>query len=509
MTDSTIRMKRITKNTLLLFVRMLVLTIVNLYAVRLLLGGLGKSDYGLFNAIAGVVMMSSCIVPVLSQAVQRFYSYLSGKGRFDQLQEVFSTSVNIIFITCLLLIVIFETIGVWFVNTQMNIPTDRIYAANIIFQFATVSFFTTLLQIPYTAAIFAHEDMNVFAYVSCLDCLLKLLSALLIGLSPFDNLISYSFCLMISSMVVLSTYYSYTRRKYQECNYIRLKSTRYYSRILSFTGWSMLGSLAGVGLIQGSTILLNIFFGPIINAAFAIAISIYNAMLALGNCIILAFRPQMIKSYAVDDYKALNTLFSVSNKCILYLLAIVSIPLYMELERVLDIWLGDVTNETVLFVKLMLIYTICLSISSPITTIIQATGRIKHYYVFCDSMTLMHLPIAFILLKFNLPSESVLYSMIGVALIAHFIRIIVLKKEYIQFSMKTYLFEFMFRGAIIIAISTILSLSIKDILNNSIGGHIVSILFSIMLTTTLSIVFGTNVNERMQILSIVKKLIRK
>lgn len=503
------KFKRITQNTLMLFVRILVLTIVNLYAVRLLLQGLGTCDYGIYNAVAGVVTLSSCLIPVFSQAIQRFYSYLSGKGETEKLQTVFSVSTNVVICFCILLFLIFETVGIWMLNSQMTIPDNRLYAANIAFQFAMYSFFFTLLQIPYTAAIYAHEEMGVYALVSCLDCVLKLLAALLIGIFAIDNLVFYSISLCLIAIIVFTTYMTYAKKHYTECRYTLIKSKSKYKKLLSFTGWSMLGSMAGVGLIQGSAILLNIFFGPLANAAFAIAISIYNATLSLANSIVLAFRAPMIKAYAANERQTLDVMFGISNKCILYLLVAIAIPIFTEMEQVLTIWLGSPTVEAITFARIILIYTVCLSISSPITTIIQATGNVKFYYICTDSMTLMHLPLAYMMLKRGMPSYSVLLSMLGIIIIAHIIRIVILKSCHKSFKLRTYLQEFLLRGLTITVISYLVTSTFRSYIDNDTIRLLMVIMVSPMITIILFAVFGTNSSERHQIIKIAMNFIKR
>ena len=475
------KLKRITQNTLMLFVRILILTIVNLYAVRLLLRGLGACDYGIYNAVAGVVTLSSCLIPVFSQAIQRFYSYLSGKGETEKQQTVFSVSTNVVICFCIILFLIFETAGIWMLNSQMMIPENRLYSANIAFQFAMFSFFFTLLQIPYTAAIYAHEEMGIYALVSCLDCVLKLLAAFLIGITAIDNLVFYSISLSIIAIIVFTTYMAYAKKHYTECRYTFIKSKSKYKKLLSFTGWSMLGSMAGVGLIQGSAILLNIFFGPLVNAAFAIAISIYNATLSLANSIVLAFRAPMIKAYAANEMKILDVMFGISNKCILYLLSAI----------------------------IILIYTVCLAISSPITTIIQATGNVKFYYICTDSMTLMHLPLAYIMLRLGMPSYSVLLSMLSVIIIAHIIRIVILKRCLKSFKLRTYLQEFLLRGLVITIISYLTTSIFRTYIDKEIIRLLTVFMVSPMITIILFAMFGTNSSERHQLFKIAINLIKR
>ena len=271
----------------------------------------------------------------------------------------------------------------------------------------------------------------------------------------------------------------------------------------------MLGSMAGVGLIQGSVILLNIFFGPLINAAFAIAISLYNAILSLANSIILAFRAPMIKAYAVGEMQSLDTMFGISNKCILFLLGTATIPLFIEMKQVLTLWIGSPSEEMVTFGQLILIYTMCLSLNSPITTIIQATGNIKKYYVCTDSMTLMHLPIAYIMLRLGCPSYSVLLSMIFVIIIAHTIRIIILCRCHETFNLHKYLIEFLLQGVALLVISFIITSIIKQHLSPSIINTAVIFIVSPIITLTLFAIFGISQTERHNIRTMAIKFIKR
>lgn len=351
--------------------------------------------------------------------------------------------------------------------------------------------------------------MGAYAAISCLDCLLKLVAAFIIGLTSADKLVVYAACLAASSLIIFSIYRSYAKHNYQECKYKLVKNWGEYKGLLSFTGWSMLGSMAGVGLIQGSAILLNIFFGPLANAAFAIASSIYNAFLSLGNSIVLAFRAPMIKAYASGENQMLDTMFGISNKCILYLLAAIAIPLFIEMQEVLSLWVGNTTSDMVTFARLMLIYTIGLSLNSPITTIMQASGRIKYYYICTDSMTLMHLPIAYLLLKLGAPPYGVLLSMIGVIVIAHAIRIIMLHKSHSSFDLHNYCFGFLLRGIILLFISGGASYFVSTGISTGILRLIVVLFSSPAITIALLVTLGTNKHERQQLSALVMKFIRR
>lgn len=434
------RNKRIAGNTAILFLRIFVLTMVNLYAVRILLERLGADDYGIFNAVAGVVTATAFINGALDITIQRFYSIALGKGDMKQMKDVFSASINIITGISVILFLVFEILGLWFINSHMTIPANRLYAANVSFHFAIVSFIITIAQIPFSAAILAHEDIKAYTILSTLDCFLRFASAFFIGYLLIDNLIFYNIGLMATAVIVFSGYIFYIRHNYAECRYNRVKDRKLTWQILSFSGWTMLGPVARVGMVQGNTILLNIFFGPVANVAFAIAMQINNAFGTLANCIILALRPPMIKAYAENNVQYLNNLFSASNKILFYLLLIVSVPFIMEMEAILKLWLNNaVTPQIVIFSQLIIVFVIVMAMNNPITIIIYAVGKIKEYHILVESITLLCLPLTWFMFKRGYQAHYVIYVMIGILGVAHIIRIICLKHIYKAFSVKQYI----------------------------------------------------------------------
>ena len=300
----TTRTKNIASNTFFLFVRMLVITFLNLYIVRVIIRRLGIEDYGIFNTIAGVVTIASFLTGVLSLSVQRYFSFYIGKNDIQKQTEIYSSCINIIAILSIFVILIFETIGLWFVNTQLVIPTARMVAVIWLYQFTIFTFIFSLFQIPYTAAIFAHEDIGIYAIVSTIECFLRLGAALLIGKFMIDNLSLYGACLLISSIIIFTIYIWYSKRRYQECCYTKNTDKRLYKELLSFSGWTLFGNIANIGMQQGNIILLNIFFGATINAAFGVALQINNAFGSLCNSIIIPLRPAMIKAYAELVYQS-------------------------------------------------------------------------------------------------------------------------------------------------------------------------------------------------------------
>ena len=426
---------------------MAAITVINLYAVRLLLRVLGQEDYGTFNAVAGVVLASAFINTTLAICIQRFYSYSMGEGKSEKLSDIFSASMNIIVALSLLLFIIFETAGTWFVYNMMSIPPDRLDAAYIVFQFSIATLCLGLLQLPYTAAIFAHEEMGIFALVSLSECLLRLIVVLLISIVPYDGLVFYGTGLFAVAVIIFILYSAIARFRYPECRYHRHVGKDIYKSLLSFSGWTMYSALAAVGTTQGITVLLYMFFGPVATAAFAISQQVLHAFQTLSNSIVVAFRPAMVKSYAEKSYAFLNKMFNVNNKFILYLQLIVAIPLILELRTIFGWWLGNVSEQTITFSRLIIIYMVCLSLHNPVTTIVQSTGRIKHYCLCVDSIILFCLPICWLAFRLGAPSEAGVVILIAVCFIAHCVRLIILRRVYPEFHYMPYL-----RGFVVPAI---------------------------------------------------------
>lgn len=443
---------RIASNTILLFLRMFVITIINLYAVRIVLKGLGDVDYGIFNTVAGVITVSAFISGVLSVSMQRFYSYAIGEGTFDKLKEIFSASIHIILILVVVVVLLFETVGLWFVDTQLTIPAERMDAMLTIYHFALCAFVFSLIQIPFMAAVFANEDMGIYAAISIVECLLKLLAAFLILQVTNDGLVFYGRTIMLIAIFVACLYFMVCKIRYKEYHYVRIQDKSLYRKLLSFSGWTLFGSIANTSIIQGSTILLNVFFGPIVNAAFAIALQINNAFIALGNTMVLSFRPAMIKAYAEKQHDFLNKLFSICNKFLLYTLLAIAIPIFSEMETILNLWLDHVTENTVLFSRLIIIYIVCMAQSNPITIIVQASGRLKSYHLPVESVTIASLPLSYLFFVFGLPSWFVFVSIISTCLIAHVVRLWCLKHMF-DFSITRYCRTLLLPGAIVVLVS--------------------------------------------------------
>lgn len=502
--------QRIATNSIVLFARMFFITIINLYSVRLVLEGLGAEDYGIFNAVAGVVMMSSFVSGVMELSVQRFYSVAMGRNDEKSLNEIFSISTKILFLLAAVLLLVFETVGIWFLETKLNIPESRMFATRFCFQFSLFAFLFSIMQIPFSSAIFAHENMGDYALISSIDCVLKVIIAYMLGVVVYDGLIFYSGGLLLVSFIVFSMYSVYCTRNYKECKYRRVKNASLARKLMSFSGWTLFGSVSKVCMIQGNTILLNIYFGPIVNVAFAISQQINNAFNALCNSMVLAMRPAMIKSYAEGSYGYLNMLFSVSNKFIYYVLLIVALPMISEMNTILHLWLGDsVTPQIVLFSRLVILYVVCLAMNNPITTIIQASGHIKYYHLSVESITLLCLPVSWLFFKLGFPAEYVFVSMIGVCVLTHFVRLVCLRHYYPEFSILNYFCSLCIPAMLI----TVAGCMFTYFLHGIAGGYILSAVLAFILEPLvvgmLVYAFGLNRKEREAVSKMLKKISKK
>lgn len=505
MSELSVKNKRIAFNTILLYIRMIVVLLINLYTVRVVLRALGEEDYGIYNVVAGIITMLASFSGVFSSATQRFLSYSLGEGNIRQLNRIFSASTNIFLGISLITILLGETIGLWFVNTHLVIPPDRLIASNWIYQFSMVSFIASMLSAPYLAASIAHEDMTLFAIVTTIDAVLKLGFAFAIPYIPIDHLVFYGFSLLIVQLFTFSFYFISCRKRYSECHYVATSDWKLHKEILSFSGWTLFSSFAVIGVNQVIAILINIFFGPLVNAALAIAIQIISALSTFCNSFIMAVRPPMIKAYAEKRFDYLKRVFSVSNKFTYYCMLIIAIPLILEMPHVLHIWLGEVSKQTILFCQLGVVYSVILSLCNPISVIVQATGKMKQFTIPVEMATISTPIIVYILFKLGFAAKSAFFAMISVVVLSHIIRLIYLKKVFPEVSLKSYIIGFVLPafGVTVLAVPACL------IVHTSIISDIIRFtcicISSIIFVVGLSLFFGLDSSEKVLLKSLIKK----
>ncbi|MGQ1946432.1 lipopolysaccharide biosynthesis protein [Geofilum sp. OHC36d9] len=401
---------------------------VTLYTVRVVLSVLGEVDYGLYTVIGGVVTMFAFLSNTMASASQRFYSFELGRRDFVRLKQVFSLTFIIYVGIAIFILLLAETVGLWFLNTQMTIPADRLNAANWVYQFSVFAFVVNVLSIPYNAAIIARENMKAFAYISILEALLKLAIVYILVIFSFDKLKLYAVLMFGVTFLISFSYFLYAYKKYKECKVIYYWDRQLFSTLVSYSGWSLFGSLSGIARNHGVNILLNLFFNPIVNAARAIAYQVSNAISQFATNFSTAVRPQIIKYYASNETELMMQLVFKSSKFSFFLLYIFSLPLILETNFVLNIWLKSIPDYAGLFTTLVIVVALIDSLSYSMMTVAQATGKIRNYQIWVGGTQLMNLPVSYLFLKLGYPPESTMYVAIVFSVICLFIRLVLLKK---------------------------------------------------------------------------------
>lgn len=427
-TDSLSNNKRIAKNTLLLYFRMIIIMGVQLYTVRVILNTLGSSDYGLNNVVGGVVTMFAFLSSTMATASQRYFAYEIGKGNKDQLQKTFSMTLLIYCMIGVIILLLAETIGLWFLNNKMTIPPDRLTAANWVYQFAILSFILTMFQVPYDAMVIAHERMNIFAYVSILEVSMKLLIVYLLVILPSDKLITYAILGFCVTFIITSIYKTYCLRNFTESHFKYYWSKPLFKEITSYSGWNLFGAMASLMNNQGINIILNIFFGPVVNAARAIAFQVNTSLNQFVQNFLISTRPQITKYYAQGENDKMLKLVFQSSKFSFFLIFFFALPILFEIPFIFQIWLKNIPEYTVLFTRLIIIGALIDALSYPLMAAAQATGKIKGYQSIVGTTMLLNVPTSYILLKLGFEAEYVFYTAIVNSVVCLFIRLIMLRK---------------------------------------------------------------------------------
>ncbi len=450
--------RRITKNALMLYFRMFLSMGVSLYTSRVVLHILGVEDFGIYNVVGGVVLMFSFLSSSMANATQRFLSFEIGKNDYIQLKKVFSMSVNIHALITLIILILAETIGVWFLNSKLNIPIQRLDAANWVYQFSILTFMLTVMGVPYNAIIIAHERMDVYAYVSIIEVTLKLIIVYLLFLSGYDKLKIYCVLIFLVSLIIWSIYKIYSKKKFSETNYSFFWDRSLFKTMINYASWTLFGNLASVAMGQGINIMLNVFFGPAINAARGIAYQVNGAVNGFVSNFQVALNPQIVKSFATDKKEYMHQLIYRGAKYSFFLLFIITLPILLESEFIINKWLTNVPEYTILFCRLILIAALIDCISGPLGTAALASGKIKRYQIVVGSLQLMILPISYLLLKIGYAAQITLYVTIIISIISLFVRLIIIS-PLVELSIVSFVRYVLVPILAVITLSLIISLS--------------------------------------------------
>lgn len=444
--------KRIAKNTLLLYVRMLFTMAVSLFTSRVILNTLGVEDYGINNVVGGIVTMFSVLSGSLSSSISRFITFELGKGNIERLKTIFSTGVNIQLGMSVLIIIIAEAVGIWFLNTKMNIPTDRMVAANWVFQCAILTFVLNLLSVPYNAAIIAHEKMSAFAYISVVEVSLKLIIVYMLMISPFDRLETYAVLLLLVGAVIRFIYGYYCKRHFEECTYHFVFDKPVLKEMTGFAGWNFLGNGAYMLNTQGVNILMNLYFGVAVNAARGIATQVDAALKQFVNNFTTAVNPQITKSYAQGDLDYMHKLVCRSAKFSAFLMMFFAVPIILETNTILTIWLKTVPDYAVIFLQWIIISSFMDTVlANSLVTSMFATGKIKRYQIIVTTVGCLVFPLSWIAFKLGFEPQVgyILYFIIYTILL--FVRLYLLK-DMVKLPVMMYIREVLYKLAPIIVV---------------------------------------------------------
>lgn len=501
--------KRIAKNTMLLYLRMLFIMIISLFTSRINLQSLGTEDFGIYNVVGGVVAMFSVFSGSLATAISRFITFELGKKDKERLSKVFSTAVSIQIVLAIFIIIIAEIAGIWFLNNKMVIPENRLDAANWVLQLSILSFAVNLISVPYNAAIIAHEKMSAFAYISIFEVAVKLIICYSLFITPVDKLVTFAILLFILSISLRLIYGIYCKRNFEECHYQFVLDKNLFKDIAGFAGWSSFTLVAYSLYNSGLNILLNLFFGPVVNAARGITVQVQNAVQGFSRNFQTALNPQIIKSYAEGDLQRVYSLIFVGSKFSFFLMYFLSLPIILEADVILSIWLKDVPEHTVAFVRLILVVVTIDSIGGPLYCAQQATGKIRNFQLITGILMLLILPVSYIALKLGAEAEAVYIVYISILSIVQLLSIILIHKM-IKMPLNGYLKEVGLKIIFVVVTSIILPLTVYHYFSNGGITAFFIVCTTCVMSTMISIYFcGLSQKERSLVNSKIIKSIKR
>lgn len=500
--------QRIVKNTMMLYIRMFLIMGVSFYTSRVILKVLGVEDYGIYNVVGGVVSMLGLIKGVMSGATSRYLNFALGKGDDELARKSFNVSLMIYIALSLLFVLLAETLGLWFLNTQLVIPEERMVAANWIFQFTIISSVNQLIATPYNATVIARERMSVYAYISIIEVVLRLLIVYLLYISPVDKLIAYGFLYMLTDFLITEIYRLYCRKHYPESHFKLYRDKAAYKEILSYSSWNLLGQFAKLIKGQGLNILLNMFFNPAVNASRGLSYQINNAINQFVHNFYIAVVPQITKYYAKNDLENMFNLVCRSAKMALFLFIFFALPISIEAPTLIQLWLGQLPENVVEFVRIILIISMLDCIQGPLRTSAQATGNVAKYEMTISAITILNIPISYILLKFGYPAVTVFIVSLCLSVVSFFARLFLLRGM-IGFPIGRYLNYVVIRGSLVILMSAVIPLLLHYKLEGSIINSFLVILVAFVCEAVVMYFLGLNKEEKEFMLGIVKNKFKK
>lgn len=495
MSQSSSNSKRITKNTGVLYIRLIVTMIIGLYTSRVVLNALGVDDFGIYNVVGGVVTMFTVISGSLSAAITRFLTFELGKNDRLSLRNAFSTSIIIQVALCAIVVVIAEPLGLWFMHNKMIIPAERMIAADWVFQFSLVAFCLNLINIPFNAVIIAHERMNAYAYTSIYDALAKLGVVFLLSISPIDKLIFYAALLALVSLSSRIIYGIYCNKNFEECRSHIVFDKTLFKQMFTFAGWNFIGVVSSVLRDTGGNLIINMFYPPVVNAARGIAIQVSSAVRSFSANFLVAINPQITKSYAANEREYTHKLVFSGAKLSYFLLFLIAFPVLCNTHYLLELWLKIVPDYAVIFVQLILIMILVDSVSETMITLMLATGDIKNYQIVVGGLVLLNLPLSYLFLRLGYQPQVVITIAIVISLICIFVRVIMLNRM-VGFPIKPFLYDVFFKIVIVSILSAILPYYISQRMPESFMTLVITSGICVVISAVVIWLVGFNKSEK-------------
>lgn len=501
--------KRIAKNTLILYGRMILNIAIGLFTGRVILDALGEIDYGVYNVVGGFVGLFAMVSGPVTSSISRFIVYYLGKGDIKQTREVFGTSILVMWVISGIIVVLAESVGIWFINNKMVLPPDRLFAANWVFQIALFDMVVTLTMSPYFASFMSHERFDVDAIFATLSSLVRLGICFAIMYTSSDKLILYASLLLAVSFTQRMVYKYYCRRHFEECNYKLKFYKNHFKGIFSFAGWNTIGSSAAIIRSKGGDILLNLFGGPTVNAAAGVCGTVVGVVSSFAGNFMTAASPQIMKSYAGERSERLNQLLFTIPKLSYFLLFILALPVMLNVDWALDIWLVKVPDYTSGFICLVLIFQLIELLSRPLIDAKNATGNIRNYQIVVGGVLLLTLPTSYISLKLGAPVYAVYISNIAIAIVTLFVRLYMLRGDLVNFSSRCFIINVVGRLFAMSIVSAAPAILVLSILSHGIVRVIVTSSVAIISVFLSFLYIGCRKEERDVVILYAKKLLLK
>ena len=499
---------RIIKNTIYLYIKIGVTTVISLYTTRLVLEALGVSDFGIYNMVGGVIAMLGFLNSAMATATQRFMSFSEGENNKEKQTVIFNISFVIHLLIAVLMVIILIGVGIYLFNSVLNIPDNRVTAAKVVYGCLIISTVFGVMSVPYDAMLNTHENMLYYSLVGIIESVLKLAVAISLFYTTQDKLIVYGFMLLTIQLIAAMVYRGYCIKHFPECKYKWTWNKKLFHSLLGFTSWNLFGTIAWILKDQGNNMLMNIFGNPLINAARGVSYQVSNAVQNLVNGFSTAVNPQLTKNYASDNQEGLHKLMMLSSKLSFFLLLFLALPIIIEISYILNLWLVEVPAYSALFTRIILVEALCATFGGPMITSLLATGHIKWYQIVVGSVMLLNVPVSYLLLRIGFPIETPLVVSLLITLLSFVLRLWFCKHQ-LELSVQTYLRSVIVPALTVAVISSFLPIFTASLLNEGLLRLFITLITSTISVSLCTYFIGLSKAEQLLVRNLIGKRLKK